>query len=146
MAKRNTDKLGKFLMEEYSNVAQAHFKSIETISTFFRYYLLIMSIPISVVVVIFNIGATEKSMTSLVESYKFPIAFVLFCISLIGLGVCCYIINLRLDVIFYSRAVNGIRKFFYDESDMDINMKLRMRVCHKVLNYLLIMKGVISSL
>lgn len=126
MSNENTNKLERFLLEEYSNIAQAHFKSIETISVFFRYYLLIMSLPISVIAVISRIKLDE--IVALAQQYKYPIGATLFCISLIGLGVLVYIINLRLDVILYARTVNGIRKYFYDNAELDINLKLRMRI------------------
>lgn len=127
MPDNNSDTFKDFLLYEYSNIAQAHFKSIETISTFFRYYLLIMSIPISAVVVIFRFTQDRNTLINIVQQYKVPIGPVLFCISAIGFGVFLYIVSLRLDVIFYARVVNGIRKFFYDESDVDINLKIRMR-------------------
>ncbi|MCX5638820.1 MAG: hypothetical protein NTX52_14175 [Planctomycetota bacterium] len=120
-------KFEEYLLSEYSNIAQAHFKSIETISTFFRYYLLIMSIPASAVALVSQITQDVDQLTTVVNQYRVPISIVLFCISFVGLGVFCYIVNLRLDVVLYARTVNGIRKFFYDGSDVDINLKLRMR-------------------
>lgn len=120
-------KFEEYLLYEYSNIAQAHFKSIETISTFFRYYLLIMSIPASAVAIVSQVTRDVDQLTTVVNQYRVLISIILFCISFVGLGVFCYIVNLRLDVILYARAVNGIRKFFYDGSDKDINLKLRMR-------------------
>ena len=116
-----------FMLSEYSNIAQAHFKSIETISTFFRYYLLIMSIPISAVAVFFQIARDKEQILIMVHQYKFPLFTVLICISFIGVGIFSYITNLRLDTILYARVVNGIRKVFYDKWDEDINLKLRVR-------------------
>jgi len=121
------NKFDEYLLSEYSNIAQAHFKSIETISTFFRYYLLIMSIPASAIALVSQITRDVDQLTTFVNQYRVPISIVLFCISFVGLGVFCYIVNLRLDVVLYARTVNGIRKFFYDGSDVDTNLKLRMR-------------------
>jgi len=117
-----------YLLSEYSNIAQAHFKSIETISTFFRYYLLMMSIPISAVAILFQITPEKSEIIDIILKYHFPISILLFSISIVGLGVFCYITNLRLDTILYARVVNGIRKYFYDSADIDLNLKLRMRV------------------
>ena len=41
--------------------------------------------------------------------------------------VFCYVANLRFDVILYARVVNGIRKYFYDESNIDLNLKQRIK-------------------
>lgn len=117
-----------FSLAEYNNIAQAHFKSIETISTFFRYYLLIMSIPLSAIAIISRIGPSKTQLISVISQYKLPLSIVLFGISLIGFGVFCYIVNLRLDAVLYARVVNGIRKFFYDNFEEDINLKLRWKV------------------
>jgi uncharacterized HAD superfamily protein len=117
-----------FLLKEYSNIAQAHFASIEAISKFFRYYLIIMSIPLSTIAIISKIGPNKGDILNISDQYKLPTAILLFCISLIGLGVFGYIINLRLDVVLYARVVNGIRKYFYDKYHEDINLKLRYRV------------------
>ena len=50
----------KFLLSEYSNIAEAHFKTIETISTFFKHYLVIMSIPITILIILINIPIGKK--------------------------------------------------------------------------------------
>lgn len=117
-----------FLLKEYSNIAQAHFTSIEAISKFFRYYLIIMSIPLSTIAIISKIGSNNKELLNISNQYKSPVAILLFSISIIGLGILGYIINLRLDVVLYARVVNGIRKYFYDKYHEDINLKLRYRV------------------
>ncbi|MCM8822909.1 MAG: hypothetical protein NC831_08955 [Candidatus Omnitrophica bacterium] len=127
MTNNDSREFKEFLLSEYSNIAEAHFKSIESISAFFRYYLLIMSIPISSVAVISQIGSDVDQLKSIINQYKLPISIILFSVVLIGVGVLCYIINLRLDCILYARAVNGIRKFFYDKFMEDINLKLRWR-------------------
>lgn len=116
-----------FLLTEYSYIAEAHFKSIETISAFFRYYLLIMAIPISAIAFFFQIAPDRQQILSIAQQYQLPIFILLVCISLIGVGTFCYITNLRLDALLYARSVNGIRKFFYDGWNKDINLKLRTR-------------------
>jgi 5'(3')-deoxyribonucleotidase len=118
-----------FMLSEYSNIAEAHFKSIETISTFFRYYLLIMTIPISVVAIISQqFGLSKEQFVNLMTLFKIPISITFISISFMGIGMFCYIVNLRLDAVLYARVVNGIRKFFYDKFDEDINLKIRLRV------------------
>jgi len=117
-----------FLLSEYQNIAQAHFKSTENISTFFRYYVLIMSIPISVIGYLFMSSEGELNFLMTLGIYKLPLAIASLSLYVIGLGVFCFIVNLRMDVILYARVVNGIRKHFYDDWDEDVNTKLRLRV------------------
>ena len=76
MADKRDKPFEKFLLEEYSNIAQAHFKSIETISTFFRYYLLIMSIPLSAVAVISQITKDMSKLKRL--QTEIPLKYMVF--------------------------------------------------------------------
>jgi len=117
----------EYLLSEYSNIAQAHFKTIETISTFFRNYLVIVSIPISVLAILISIFAGTEALRTVVL-LKVPLSVILLAVSLAGVGVLLYIVNLRMDAILYARTINGIRKYFYDKADLDINTKLRTRV------------------
>jgi len=114
----------EFLKEEYSNIAQAHFKSIESISTFFRYYLLIIALPISALTLSIK---NVNDFTNFVKYYNLQISALLSCIASIGFFVLCYIINLRLDVITYARVINGIRKYFYDKSSINNLIKINIR-------------------
>ncbi len=120
----------EFLLSEYSNIAEAHFKKIETISAFFKHYLVIMSIPITILIVFINFALGEKFTNVLSKTSPFLaiILPILFVISGAGFGVLCYIINIRLDAVLYARAINGIRKYFYDRAQIDDTTKLHMRV------------------
>ncbi len=117
----------EYLLSEYSNIAQAHFKTIETISTFFRNYLVIVSIPISVIAVLAGVFAGPELLKTLL-AMRIPLSLIFLVVSLVGLGVLLYIASLRMDAILYARTINGIRKYFYDQAVLDFNTKLRMRV------------------
>ena len=45
---RGRAKYEKFLLKEYDNIAQAHYNTVDTISTFFKHYLLIVSLPLPI--------------------------------------------------------------------------------------------------
>jgi len=117
----------KYLLSEYTNIAQAHFKTIETISTFFRNYLVIVSIHISVIAVLAGVFAGPELLKTLL-AMRIPLSLIFLVVSLVGLGVLLYIASLRMDAILYARTINGIRKYFYDQAALDFNTKLRMRV------------------
>ncbi|MFZ7137849.1 MAG: hypothetical protein ACOWW1_05475 [archaeon] len=55
-------------------------------------------------------------------------AVVSIIIASIGFCVLFYIINLRMDSLLYARDVNSIRKYFFDDSEDDLNRKLKTRV------------------
>lgn len=128
MNESNDKVFNGFLHQEYSHIADAHFKTNESISAFFKHFLVIMSIPIAIIAYFFSAVKTEAFLTKTFLSLS-PIIFsILFVISLIGFFVLLYVVNLRMDAILYARTINGIRKYFYDRAKIDINVKLRMRV------------------
>lgn len=122
-----------FQKEEYGCIAEAHFKTNESISSFFRYYLLIMSLPISVLGIMVAIVARgdpgkNEQLTSLLTLIKPYAGVSLGIVALIGLAMMCYIITLRADAILYARSVNAVRKFFFDNANLDLATKLHLRV------------------
>lgn len=110
----------QFLLSEYDRVAEAHFKSIEAISTFFRYYLLIMAVPGAAVAALAQLGLSTQ--------LGLPLALCLLVVALTGLGVCSYVTNLRLDTLLYARTINGVRRACYDQWDIPLQEKLSLRV------------------
>ncbi len=44
-----SDAFSQFQLKEYENISQAHFKTIEVLATFYRYFLLITAISITTV-------------------------------------------------------------------------------------------------
>ncbi len=116
----------QYLLVEYQNIAEAHFRSIAAISSFFRYYLLIMALPVTLVSLL--IGLLSKLELPLpVTSIALSFSTISLVISIVGFLVMLYIINLRMDVVLYARTANGIRKYFYDHASLDIDSKLRTR-------------------
>lgn len=118
----------QYLRSEYDHIAQAHFTTIGTISAFFRYYLLIMAIPVSLIAVLLSVLPGRDGLLQAISTFSPFLTIILFIISFAGLGMLLYVTSLRMDVILYARTVNAIRKHFYDEATIDIDTKLRMRV------------------
>ncbi len=117
----------KYLLSEYSNMAKAHFKTVDTISSFFRHYLVIMSVPIALLAFFLRAPMSEGILRLFSPWLGWCLFVVLLVISFAGLGVMFYVINLRMDSILYARTINAIRKYFYDRAPMDADTKLRMR-------------------
>lgn len=120
-----------YLKSEYEHIAEAHFRTIDTITAFFRHYILIMSIPISLIAAFAAIAQSNNTSLEIIGNYTpVPIAIFLV-ISLAGFGVLLYLVNLRMDAILYARTINSIRKHFYDNVPnylMSLDSKIRTRV------------------
>lgn len=65
---------------------------------------------------------------NLVDFFGALSAIVSLATAFVGFLVLIYIANLRMDAILYARTVNAIRKHFYDDADLNIEIKLRTRV------------------
>lgn len=121
----NNSDFSDYLLAEYQYIAEAHFKTIEAISSFFRYYLIIVGLPFTLYAVIIGLSQQIHDYIYVLTALTAGISII---IALAGLLVTSYIVNLRLDAVLYARTVNGIRKHFYDQSNLDLNYKLRMKM------------------
>jgi len=127
MLNNNLDSFQKYLLAEYQNIAEAHFRTIAAISSFFQYYITIMALPIALMSVLASLSIKEEFLR--VVSFLVPLlSIVSLVIAIIGFFVLAYIINLRMDAILYARTVNAIRRYFYNSVDIDITTKLKTRV------------------
>lgn len=105
-----------FLLSEYSSLAHAHFNTAQSLSSFFHYYVLIIGATVTGAGVYLNYVGKEGNANLLLP--PFPVAVFLFAVSIVGFLLLWYICNLRFDALLYARAVNGIRKYFYNESNL----------------------------
>jgi uncharacterized HAD superfamily protein len=123
-------KYEEFLLKEYDNIAQAHFNTVSTISTFFKHYLLVVSLPIPLLAWVLKSGtdSTGKGPASVLDDLGLGVPLGAILIAVIGFCVMCYIANLRFDAILYARTVNGIRKYFAGRSGVPFEEEFRVRV------------------
>lgn len=124
--------LRRFLLKEYDNIAAAHFNSNENITNFFKHYLLIFSIPITVFATLVNLSIVQESFVNKPNYLQIPIlilGIVFLIISFAGFSIYMYVLNLHHDGIYYARTINAIRKYFFDkDKTIESNLKHRYRV------------------
>jgi uncharacterized HAD superfamily protein len=122
----------EFLRAEYTNIAQAHFNTSQSISEFFKAYIALVSLPISAAVIFLKPKELRESgILDVLLAHPGLVAAGLGGVTLIGLLVLGYVVNLRCDAVLYARTVNGIRKFFYDAGPLDLETEQRYRVLPK---------------
>jgi len=124
----------KYLRSEYDHIAEAHFRTIESISAFFRYYLLIVSVPISLIVLVLTISPKPSDLGTLVASLNPLLATVFLVIAVAAFCVMLYLANLRMDALLYARTVNSIRKHFFDRAPLAPETRLRGRILPQTLS------------
>ena len=113
----------KFLASEYDNIAGAHFNTANSISSFFKHYLLILSLPLPLLAAILSLSKTNPF-----SSVPFALPFITTTIALTGLLVVGYVINLRHDAILYARTINGLRSYYANISGLSYVEESRVRV------------------
>jgi len=105
----NDDSVKEFLLAEYEQVAAAYFATVSLISQFFQYYILIISIPVSVAAVTFD---KLKDWHERLRANSAQTGLVTTVVVLALLFVMLYIANLRADSLLYARHINGLRRHF----------------------------------
>lgn len=120
--------MDEYLLKEYEHIADAHFNVSQTISSFFKYYLILMAIPLSITSYLISPSGSKDSNYILTKNLSVIIASAYGTLGLIGILLCVYVINMRLDAILYARTINGIRRYFYSKSEIKIFEKSRIKV------------------
>ncbi len=115
-----SDDFTRFQLKEYDNISQAYFKTNEVLATFYRYFLLIIAIPITTVgLALLNFSDAEiKQDGRILAFFIFGVSAIL--LSVIGAAVILYIEKLRLNSVVYARSVNSIRDFFFKMQGGDL--------------------------
>ena len=108
-----SDDFKRFQLREYDNISQAYFKTNEVLATFYRYFLLIIAIPITTVgLALLNFSDAEiKQDGRTLAFFIFGVSAIL--LSVIGAAVIIYIEKLRLNSVVYARSVNSIKDYFF---------------------------------
>ena len=102
----------KFLVSEYEHVADAYFNTTGLISSFFRYYLLIVTLPVPLIAIMVDFSDVSDSHFA-ISTWSLFLTAGAIVIAFVGMFVMCYLINQRLEGLLYVRQVNGIRNYFH---------------------------------
>lgn len=105
------DRYEDFLLTEYENIAKAYFDVKISVSSFFRYYLLVMSVPISLIIAFFS---KLESFTSIQipNEFTYVCALAFVVLPIVGHFMTRYIISSGMNAKIYAEQVNAIREYF----------------------------------
>src|SRR5581483_10118740 len=95
----------EFMLTEYETIASAHFDLHGGLRQNFRFYLGLIAIP-------FTVFAVFKDAS--IQFLKLPTVLLLLFLVVPILGFLMFLamINMRFDIILYTRAVNAVRDYF----------------------------------
>lgn len=108
---RCSDKYEDFLLTEYENIAKAFFDVKASVSAFFRYYLLVMSLPVSLSIAFFSKFDNLKYSEAFAHIYYIGAAAFIV-LSIAGFLMTMYIISSGMNAKLYAEQVNAIREYF----------------------------------
>lgn len=122
----NRDQFSEFLLREYDNIASAYFNIKNSISLFFRYYILIASVPITVFLFLLDKKTVEQSYILSNSDELFSGLCLL--IMLVGFGLMMYVLSMNFTATLYARQVNGIRYYYYSKNSGKSSFEEKVRV------------------
>lgn len=96
----------EFMLAEYKNISTAHFELHNAFRQMFRFYLGIVAVPITV------FAFTYKDTSLALRTLPLVFVYILLLTGIIGLLMFLSLVNIRFDIVFYTRTVNGTRNYF----------------------------------
>ena len=105
------DRYEDFLLVEYENIAKAYFDVKTSVSSFFRYYLLVMSLPISLLMALV-LKFENFNSAGIMTHFIYISAFACIVLSITGHLMTRYIISAGLNSKIYAEQVNAVRGYF----------------------------------
>lgn len=100
--------LKEFFLQDYEHVAAAYFDEHKTFTSFFKFYLTIMTAPAVVALYYLKeVGADLHKVSVLVVVFFLVLGLVGYLMSVV-------LINIRFEILKLAREVNLIRSFFKD--------------------------------
>lgn len=100
------------MLEEYKQIVAAFFDLSKQKSDMFRFYLILVTIPVTLIAAIFGAEKSPVSFTSL----PILITLVLFAVAIAGLIMTAIVVDIRFECILYAKTVNLARRFFMDKN------------------------------
>lgn len=100
-----------FMLEEYKQIVAAFFDLSKQKTQTLHFYLLLATIPVTLIAAIFSLGSPPT------ELYKLPLLVVIVttAIAFAGLFMTAIFIDARFEALYYVKTINKIRAFFAEK-------------------------------
>jgi hypothetical protein len=99
-----------FMITEYDKIASAYFGLRDQVNEWFKAYLTLVGLPLTVLAAVTKIG--EGGISTSLTSLPDVVAALLILVSFLGFFVTLSIIAMRMEMILYARTINGVRRYF----------------------------------
>ena len=104
----------EFMLKEYESIAAAHFDSQSGLRQQFRFYLIIVAVPLTVLGFALNHPTGTPPPSTEIGLFSLPplVSTVLVGIGFLGILLSLAMIHTAFDAVLYARTVNGVRRYF----------------------------------
>jgi len=106
MSKDATD----FMIEEYDRISDAFFGLRDQVNEWFKSYLTLVGLPLTVLVAVIKLS--ESELTVSIEALPDLVSGLLVLVAGLGCFMVLSIVAMRLEMIWYARTMNGVRRYF----------------------------------
>jgi hypothetical protein len=108
----------EFMLKEYESIAAAHFDSQAGLRQQFRFYLIVVAVPLTVLGFALNRPAGSGLQVKDIGLLTLPplVSSVFAGIGFLGMLLSLAMIHTAFDSVLYARTVNGVRKYFADRA------------------------------
>jgi hypothetical protein len=100
------------MLKEYESIAAEHFDSQSGLRQQFRFYLIIVAVPLTVLGFAWNHPAGTPPVTEGLFSLPPFVSTVFIGIGFLGILLSLAMVHTAFDCVLYARTVNGVRNYF----------------------------------
>jgi hypothetical protein len=104
-----------FMITEYDRISTAYFGLRDQINEFFKTYITLIGLPLTVLAAVLKIG--EGNLSATLTDLPDIVSALLLLVSFLGFFVTLSIIAMRMEMILYARTINGVRRYFGELDD-----------------------------
>jgi len=104
----------EFMLKEYESIAAAHFDSQSGLRQQFRFYLIIVAVPLTVLGFALSHPVGTSPATAEIGLLSLPplVSTVFIGIGFLGILLSLAMVHTAFDCVLYARTVNGVRNYF----------------------------------
>jgi len=101
------------MLMEYERIASAYFGLRDQSNEWFKAYLALIGLPLTVLAAVLKLGDGYISAT--LDNLPQLVAGLLVLVSLLGFFVTLSVVSMRMEMILYARTINLVRRYFGDQ-------------------------------
>jgi len=121
----------EFMLREYQHIANAFFNLQDKANDWFRTYVTLYGLPLTVLVAI--IGVSSDGIDISLLMLPDVVSGLLLIVSMLGFFIAMMIVSMRMEMILYARTINAVRRYF-----AEVDSSTLRKGQHQVVDFLIL--------